>query len=1201
MKNWYDGGENQQNNPDLSSNDIISSQNTKSYYEVNRRISQIIDFLPDPTFAIDDKGKVIFWNRPMEELTGVTSRNILEKSNYEYALPFYGKCEPILIDLVLKGDDAAEKKYTSLRKDGESIYAEAMSLTDKRLLWGKASPMRDDYGMVIGAIESIRDVTERKGIEQAHKDAIKQIDQFFDFLPDPAFAINLEGKVILWNNAFERITGIKSQDILGAGNYEYSIPFYGERRPALVDLVLNPDLVKEGYYSNLTLTNGIITFEGAIELTLMGEKRYFWGKASPIYDSQGEMVGAIETLRDLTDRKIMEDTLSESEARYRDIFLNVSDLIYLHDLEGNFIEANTAAQKSTGYSEDEVRHLNVMNLLREDRKGGHKEYLARLIEKGHDEGIITICAKNGIERNLEYRNSLIRNSEGRPMGVRGSARDITSRIATQKQLIRERDFCLSLIETSPIFFVAIGPQGESLYMNRSMLHALGYTLDEVLGKPYVETFVPIEDRAELYKVRRGIQDSHQPIVHANRVVTRNGSTLDVQWRGAPIFNDKGEYEFLFAMGIDITEHKLANQALQQSEKKFRFLTEKMNDMIWTSDLNLQITYVSPSVEKIFGFTPGERINTKPNEWMTSESHSKVLALLNAELLREGEDGVDPERVVTVELENYHKNGSTVWAENVVSFIRDKDGTIVGLHGVSRDITERKRAEEELQESEIRYRQLIEQAEDGIFVLDQNGNYLLVNSMFCEMLGYTEGELLKLNVLDTYPEELKDIGRARFARVASGESLRVERTMKRKNGTIFYVELSVSKFNDIRLQGIIHDITDRKNAEEEKRRLENQLIQSQKMEALGTLAGGIAHDFNNILSAVIGFSELAREELQPGNQTREKIVEVLKASDRAQDLVKQILTFSRKVDVKPKPLAVYIIVKEVIKLLRSSIPSTILINQDIDPSSGLILADPTQIHQVIVNLCTNAYHAMQKSGGTLTISLGQEALNDGSSLVHPDLNAGVYVKLSVKDTGCGMDEATMQRIFDPFFTTKEMGQGTGLGLAIVHGIIKKLGGAILVSSTSGVGSTFEVFFPKFSIDIEECADDSDMTPEGNGERILFVDDEIAIAEFAKIMLEQIGYSVSSYPSSMEALNSFCNNPGGFDLVITDQTMPGMRGDQLVLEILKIRHDMPIIVISGYCDMLDTQTASSLGIKELVGKPFSRKTIAQAIHRVLNLVG
>jgi len=439
----------------------------------------------------------------------------------------------------------------------------------------------------------------------------------------------------------------------------------------------------------------------------------------------------------------------------------------------------------------------------------------------------------------------------------------------------------------------------------------------------------------------------------------------------------------------------------------------------------------------------------------------------------------------------------------------------------------------------------------------------------------------------------------------GRKRALELEMIRKDGSTIWSETTFTLLRNeekklIGLLGITRDITERKKAAEEKKRLEMQLAQAQKLESIGTLAGGIAHDFNNILSAIIGFSELARDELPPDNHTRDKIDEVLKASDRAKDLVKQILTFSRQVDVKQRPLAVHLIVREVVRLLRSAIPSTILIEQDIDLDSGSVLADPTEIHQVVMNLCANAYHAMQNTHGTLTISLNKVILGNEISLVNPDLVEGAYVKLEIRDTGCGMDESIIHRIFDPFFTTKEKGHGTGLGLSIVHGIVKNLGGAISVTSNPGSGSVFEVFLPQFGIDVVEETNDPELIPEGNGESILLVDDEVAITEFGKIMLEEIGYSVTTYTSSTEAFKAFCNDPCVFDVVITDQTMPEMRGDQLALEILKVRHDIPVIVITGYSEIFDSQGASSSGIKEIIHKPFSRRKIAKAIHRVLNMV-
>ncbi len=394
-----------------------------------------------------------------------------------------------------------------------------------------------------------------------------------------------------------------------------------------------------------------------------------------------------------------------------------------------------------------------------------------------------------------------------------------------------------------------------------------------------------------------------------------------------------------------------------------------------------------------------------------------------------------------------------------------------------------------------------------------------------------------------------------------------------------------------------ELEERKRAEEERKKLQDQLQHAQKMEAIGILAGGIAHDFNNILGAILGYSEMAQEQAPNGSILRADLDNVLLAGNRAKELVTQILAFSRKVKSEQKPLLPQPIIKEAIKLLRSSIPTTILITQDIDNGYGMIKADPTQLHQVIVNLCTNAYQAMEEYGGTLSIGLERIVLTEDDLQDEPSLLPGPYTQLTVTDTGPGIDPVVQRHVFDPYFTTKEVGEGTGMGLAVVHGIVKNHGGMIRIHSKLGVGTSFNLFFPELSEVAKENNETVLPIPTGN-ERILFIDDEAILANMGKQLLERLGYSVTATTNSLEALEMFKAQPEQFDLVVTDQTMPGMTGADLARAIFVIRQDMPIILCTGYSNAISKEKALDMGIREFAMKPMVKKDIAPLVRRVLD---
>jgi len=380
--------------------------------------------------------------------------------------------------------------------------------------------------------------------------------------------------------------------------------------------------------------------------------------------------------------------------------------------------------------------------------------------------------------------------------------------------------------------------------------------------------------------------------------------------------------------------------------------------------------------------------------------------------------------------------------------------------------------------------------------------------------------------------------------------------------------------------------------------ERQLQQVMKLQAIGTLAGGIAHDFNNILFPILGYTELTMDDIPEDSQAKQNLREVLKAANRAKELVQQILTFSRQSGQERKPLQIQFLIKEALKLLRATIPSTIEIECNVDEDSGHIMGDPTQIHQVVMNLCTNAYHAMQETGGTLTVMLKEIDISYKKSVERVGMKVGRHLELMVQDAGHGMSPDVLERIFEPYYTTKELGKGTGLGLSVIHGIIKNHGGDISVSSQPGQGTTFTVYLPVIDdIDIEIEPVVAAAATQGN-ERILLIDDEKQIIDIEQQILERLGYKVTSKTDSQEALEEFAALPEKFDLVITDMTMPKMNGDQLARKLMDIKPDIPVILCTGFNENITEEKALSMGIDKFVMKPIIKDELANTIRTVLD---
>jgi PAS domain S-box-containing protein len=539
---------------------------------------------------------------------------------------------------------------------------------------------------------------------------------------------------------------------------------------------------------------------------------------------------------------------------------------------------------------------------------------------------------------------------------------------------------------------------------------------------------------------------------------------------------------------------------------------------------------------------------------------------------------------------------------VLSTVRQRTSDLKNANdNLQKQIEERRQMAEALQESEAQLRSLQDNIPVGLFRRTMDGRLLFANPKMVSIFGYdSQDEMMQVPIRQSYDDPGQyDHVMERFE--ASENIQRLELRFKRKDGTPIWGALHLKRTVDSKsgvpiIDGAIIDITDRKKIEDDRDQLETQLRQARKMEALGTLAGGIAHDFNNILFAIIGFCELALEDATKETLQHNNLQQAIIGAQRAAELVRQILTFARQTELERHPLDLTPIVKESLKLMRATIPTSVEIRAELDVNVT-VLADPTQMHQIIVNLCTNAGHAMKDSGGVMTVTLSKVDIVPGNGHGVAELKQGRYARLRVVDTGHGMSAEILERIFDPYYTTKPQGEGTGMGLSVVQGIVSSLKGAISIDSAVGKGSTFDIYLPVLEKTGLVPHDDQE-TVVGGREHILFVDDESVLTQMMSQMLSKMGYHVTPHNCPIEALEQFRHAPEQFDLVISDVTMPQMGGPEMAREMMKIRPDLPVLLCTGYRADITKKIVSNIGVRDLLLKPLARQELSTTIRRVLD---
>ena len=902
----------------------------------------------------------------------------------------------------------------------------------------------------------------------------------------------------------------------------------------------------------------------------------------------------------MTDLEASRRKFELMEERYRLSFKNVMDVVYMIDSELKILDVSPSVERILGYRPEEFIGRSVDDLKYIFKPESFEQAVNdtdRILQgETLTASIYDFVARDGSLKIGEVSGSPVRR-EGKIIGMISVARDVTAHKRTEEALRESKERFRAIADYTYDWENWVGPDGKLIWVNSAVLHFTGYSVAECLAMG--DFPIPIIDETDLEKFKYHFslavgQESGNDVEFRIRCKDRSLKWMTASYQ--PIYDSKGNNIGHRSSIRDITDRKLAEEALKESEERYRNLFENHTAVKFIIDPDSgRIVEANKAAVKYYGW-PHERlrqmniqdINTLPPEGVRKEMQ-KALA----------------KEKTYFEFRHRRADGSIRDVE-VYSGTVDLRGKKY-LHSIVHDITERKTAEEALRESEEVFRLLFEKSTDG-HLLMEGDRYVDCNEAALRIAGVTEKSMLiNRTPAEISPErqpdgELSSVKAKRMIEIAVREGThRFEWVRRQADGSERYLDVTLTLL-PMKGRKLLHttwrDTTEHIRSRNEREKLLSQLIQSQKMEAVGNLAGGIAHDFNNILTGIMGYTEFYMDAVRDRTEVYRGMEQVLKAAERAKDLVRQILTFSRKTEQEKKPVNFAQIVEEVVRFMRASLPTTIEIHPHIGARSDVILGDPSQLHQVLVNLCTNAGHAMKETGGVLEIELNKAVVDADDLLQSPPIRRGCYLLLAVRDTGHGISRANLERIFEPYFTTKEKGEGTGLGLAVVHGIVKDHGGEIRVYSEEGRGTDFKVYLPFLEHRTEGRYENAEAFPTGKGETILFIDDEQMLVELNRNVLENLGYEVVTETDPIIAIETFKKGCDKFDLVITDKTMPHLTGFDVARAVRDIRADIPILLCSGFQEKGDMERLADIGMSRMIVKPAKRSALANTIRDLLD---
>ncbi len=1163
------------------------------------RYRNIIDSIEESYFEVDLKGKLQFFNERVSRDLGYSENELYEihfsrLADEENAKKLYDAFHRVF----LTGQPIKSFRWEVLKKNKEKIAVDA-----------SVSLRRDHTGAPIGFRGIVRDISERKKAEDELRSSEERYRTILEITEEGYLENDLKGNITFANDMACYVMGYEKNQLLGKNYRDYLTPAVAEHMRHIFQQVYNTGKPR------LLVDYDLVRLDGTVKTYQMN--------AALMHDHTGQPCGFRILTRDMSLYKQTREALQKSEEKYRNILENMAETYLETDLKGNFVFFNDSLCHVLGYSRGELQGASYKRIsppasLKKIFTDFHEIYRTGKSKTFSDHEFVT---KDGSTIYMDMSFSLLRSPAGDAIGFCGLGRDVTTEVKNRRKIEESERHLRIITQNIRDVIWTMDFDLNYTYMSSSVFQLLGFTLDEVYKMP-LRSVLPTERYKKLQKMlteqmteyqNGNIRESLKTTTFEMPMMCKDGKIIWVEISANFNLDENGKPFEIVGVTRDISERKKAAEHLLESEKRYRTITENVNDIVWIVDLNLQLSYASPSNATLTGFTPEEVTKNPLHHFLVPQSYAHAAEVLAEELEIENSTApVDLNRSRTLEIEVFNRLGKNIWLEVGATFNRDANGKATEILAVGRNITQRRMMEEALADSEQRYRLIVENIHEIIWTTDLNLHYSYVSPSCFPVTGYSQDEIKKIPLdqlltpsslllaQNTIMEELN--------RELTGEpfdphrSKTIEQELYAKNGSTVWLEVTAIFIRNDRGKpaGLLmagRDISERKKAEAEKHNLEDQLNQAQKMETIGRLAGGVAHDFNNMLSVILGYVDLAKLRLAKQHPVLKDIAEIEKAAVRSRDITTQLLAFSRKQIIEPRIIDLNEMVTHTQKALTRLIGEDVELKVFFGRNLWSIKFDPSQIEQILINLAVNARDAMP-NGGKLTIETANTVIDPLYCESHIDFIPGDYVQLTVSDNGTGMDKEILKHIFEPFFTTKEAGKGTGLGLATVYGIVRQNEGFINVYSEPGYGSTFSIYLPR-TTEVNEVKEEPEEDYEFSGKgNILLVEDDAMVLQIAKGMLESMGFTVTAVNAPAEAVVIYEKQDVLFDLVITDVIMPAMSGKDLRNKLQAIKPDTKFLFMSGYtADVIAHHGVLEKGV-HFLQKPFTLKSLAGKVVEALS---